>query len=66
MVQLDARPTDDQKVAGSNPARSAAFFMEIDHEIFPTVIIFFPLIQEEKVSVSGERMRTVVIYRFED
>ena len=26
MVQLDARPTDNQEVAGSNPAGSATFF----------------------------------------
>ena len=26
MAQLDARPTGDQEVAGSTPARSATFF----------------------------------------
>ena len=26
MAQLDAHPTDDQEVAGSNPARLATFF----------------------------------------
>ena len=30
--------------------------VEIDHEIFPTVILSLPLIQEGHVSVSGERM----------
>ena len=30
--------------------------MEIDHEIFYTVILSLPLIQEGQLSVSGERM----------
>ena len=29
-------------------------FMEIDHEIFSTVILSLPLIQEGQLSVSGE------------
>ena len=33
VAQLDVDPTGDQ-VAGSTPARSATFFVEIDHEIF--------------------------------
>ena len=33
-------------------------FMEIDHEIFSTVILSLPLIQEGQLSVSGERMCT--------
>ena len=31
-------------------------FVEIDHEIFSTVILSLPLIQEGQLSVSGERM----------
>ena len=31
-------------------------FVETDHEIFSTVIFSIPLIQEEQLSVSGERM----------
>ena len=33
-------------------------FVEIDHEIFSTVILSLPLIQEGQLSVSGERMCT--------
>ena len=33
-------------------------FMEIDHEIFSTVILSLPLIQEGQLSVSGERICT--------
>ena len=41
-------------------------FMEIDHEIFSTVILSLPLIQEGQLSVSGERMCTVLVNRLED
>ena len=33
-------------------------FVEIDHEIFSTVILSLPLIQEGKLSVTCERMCT--------
>ena len=55
------RPTGDQEVAGSTPPRSATSFIEIDHEIFPTVILSLPLIQEGQLSVSGERMCTILV-----
>ena len=48
------------------PPRSAIFFVEIDHEIFSTVILSLPLIQEGQLSVSGERMCTVLVNRLED
>ena len=48
------RPTVDQEVTGS-------FFVEIDHEIFSTVILSLPLIQEGQLSVSGERMCTILV-----
>ena len=41
-------------------------FVEIDHEIFSTVILSLPLIQEGQLSVSGERMCTVLVSRLED
>ena len=41
-------------------------FAEIDHEIFSTVILFLPLIQEGQLSVSGERMCTILVNRLED
>ena len=59
VAQLHARPTGDQEVAGSTPPRSATFIVEIDHEIFSTVILSLPLIQEGQLSVSGERMYTI-------
>ena len=38
-------------------------FVEIDHEIFSTVILSLPLIQEGQLSVSGERMSTILVNR---
>ena len=54
---MDAWPAGDQKVEGSTPAGSVTFF----HEIFPTVILSLPLIQEGQLSVSGERMCTILV-----
>ena len=41
-------------------------FVEIDHEIFSTVILSLPLIQEGQLSVSGERMCTILVNRLVD
>ena len=41
-------------------------FVEIDHEIFSTVILSLPLIQEGQLLVSGERMCTILINCLED
>ena len=41
-------------------------FVEIDHEIFSTVILSLPLIQEGQLSVSDERMCTILVNRSED
>ena len=41
-------------------------FAEIDHEIFSTVSLSLPLIQEGQLSVSGERMCTILVNRLED
>ena len=41
-------------------------FLEIDHEIFSTVIPSLPLIQEWQLSVSGQRMCTILVNRLED
>ena len=60
MAQLDARQTGDQKVAGSTTA------VEIDHEIFSAVSLSLPLIQEGQLSVSGERMCTILVNHLED
>ena len=42
------------------------FFVEIDREIFSSVILSLPLIQEGQLSVSGERMCTILVNRLED
>ena len=64
MAQLDARPTGDQEVPGSTPRRGRQHsFVEIDHEIFPMVILSLPLIQEGQLSVSDERMCTILVNR---
>ena len=39
------------------------FFAEIDHEIFSTVILSLPLVQEGQLLVSGERMCTILVNR---
>ena len=47
------------EVAGSIPARSGIIlFVEIDHQIFSTVLLSLSLIQEGLLSISGERMYT--------
>ena len=50
-----------------NPRRGRQHsFVEIDREIFSTVILSLPLIQEGQLSVSGERMCTILVNRLED
>ena len=52
---------------GFNPRRGRQHsFVEIDHEIFSTVILSLPLIQEGQLSVSGERMCIILVNRLED
>ena len=67
VVQLDA-PSDWRPGGrGFNPRRDGQHsFVEIDHEIFSTVILSLPLIQEGQLSVSGERMCTILVDRLED
>ena len=67
VAQLDA-PSDRRPGGrGFNPRRGRQHsFVEIDHEIFSTVILSLPLIQEGQLSVSGERMCTVLVNRLED
>ena len=51
------RPPGDQEVPGSIPAPVCQHsFVEIDYEIFSTVILSLPLIQEGQLSITGERM----------
>ena len=67
MAQLDA-PSDWRPGGrGFNPRRGWQHsFVVIDHEIFSTVIHSLPLIQEGQLSVSGERMCTILVNRLED
>ena len=62
-VQLDACPAGEQEVVGSGWQHS---FTEMDHEIFSIIILSLPLIQEEQLSVSGERMCTILVNRLEE
>ena len=67
VAQLDA-PSDWRPGGrGFNPRRGRQHsFVEIDHGIFSTVILSLPLIQEGQLSVSGERMCTILVNRLED
>ena len=67
VAQLDA--PSDWRPGGHrfNPRRGRQHsFLKIDREIFSTVILSLPLIQEGQLSVSGERMCTVLVNRLED
>ena len=67
VAQLDV--PSDLKPGGRrfNPSRGRQHsFVEIDREIFSTVILFLPLIQEGQLSVSGKRMCTILVNRLED
>ena len=67
VAQLDA-PSDWRPGGrGFNPRRGRQHsFMEIDREIFSTVILSLPLIQEGQLSVSGEIMYTILVNRLGD
>ena len=67
VAQLDA-PSDWRPGGrGFNPRRGRQHsFVEIDHEIFSTVILSLPLIQEGQLSVSGERMCTILVNGLEN
>ena len=67
VAQLDALSDWRPGGRGFNPRRGRRHsFVEIDHEIFSTVILSLPLIQEGQLSVSGERMCTILVNRLED
>ena len=62
-VPSEWRPGDH----GFNPCRGQQHsFVEIDHEMFSTLILSLPLIQVGQLSVSGERMCTILVNRLED
>ena len=67
VAQLDAQ--SDWRPGGHefNPRQGLQHsFVEIDHEIFSTVILSFPLIQEGQLSVSGGRMCTILVNLLEN
>ena len=65
--QLDALSDWRPGGHGFNPRRGRQnSFVEIDHEIFSTVILSLLLIQEEHLSVSGKRLCTILVNRLED
>ena len=67
VAQLDAPFDWRPGGCGFNPRRGRKHsFVEIDHEIISTVILSLPLIQEGQLSVSGERMCTILVNRLED
>ena len=67
VAQLDAPFDWRPGGSGFNPRRGRQqSFVGIDHEIFSTVILCLPMIQEGQLSVSGERMCTILVNRLED
>ena len=67
VAQLDA-PSDWRPGGRGFPPRRGRqhSFMEINHEMFSTVILSLPLIQEGQLPVSGKRMCTILVNRLED
>ena len=67
VAQLDA-PSDWRPGGhGFNPRGGwQRSFVEIDHEIFSTVILSLLPIQEGQLSVSGKRMCTILVNRLEN
>ena len=67
VAQLDA-PSDWRPGGhGFNPRQGRQHsFVEIDHEIFSTVILSLPLFQEGQLSVSGKRMCTILVNHLKD
>ena len=67
VAQLDA--PSDWRPGGCrfSPCRDRQHsFVEIDCKIFSMVILSLPLIQEGQLSVSGERMCTILVNYLED
>ena len=61
------RPTGDQEVTGSTPAEVGNILSwRLIMKYFSKVILSLPLIQEGQLSVSGERMCTILVNHLED
>ena len=65
VAQLDARPTNEQEVAGAprQGGNNLSQRLIMKHLFYSHSL---PLIQEGKLSVSGERMYTILVNRLED
>ena len=66
---LEMRLTGDHVLAVLTPRRVGSTFVEIDREIFFVVILSLQLIQEGQLSVSSERMCSILVnwrYHLED
>ena len=67
VAQMDAPSEWRPGGRGFNPQGGRQHsFVEIDHEIFSTVILSLPLIQEGQLSVSGKKMCTILVNHLED
>ena len=67
VAHLDALSDWSPESRWLNPRRGRQLsFVEIDHEIYSTVILSLLLIQEGQLSVSGERMCTILVNHLED
>ena len=67
VAQLDALSDWRPEGRWFNPRQGQQHsFVEIDREIFSTVILSLPLIQEGQMSVSGKRMCTILVDSLED
>ena len=64
VAQLDMLSDWRPGGCGFNPCQGLQHsFVEIDHEIFSRVILSLPLIQEGQLSVSGDRICTILVNR---
>ena len=67
VAQLDVPSDRRPGGCGFNPRRGWQHsFMETGHEIFSMVILTLPLVQEGQLSVSGERLCTILVNCSED
>ena len=65
-AQVDACPTGDQEVVVRPLPGRQILSWRFDHEILSTVILPLPIFQEGQLSVSGERMCTILVNCLED
>ena len=66
VAQLDVCPSGDQEVQVQPPLGQQHSLVEIGHEIFSMVILSLLLIQDRQLSVSVEKMCTILLNPLED